>query len=89
MLVTSLTLVASCLLPALFLNCCRIISKDLTSCPPGEVLLDDHYLALPSDLSLDYHQLGVGIRDPDMGKVLAVEVEDGVVIETLEIVRRE
>ncbi|MFQ5885636.1 MAG: ArnT family glycosyltransferase [Anaerolineae bacterium] len=57
--------------------------------PPGEVLLDRHRLTLPLDLSLGRYQLAVGMRDPDSGEVLAVEGEEGVVIETLEIVGRE
>ena len=57
--------------------------------PPGEVLLDRHHLTLPPDLSLGRYQLAVGMRDPDTGEVLAVEGENSVVIETLEIVGRE
>ena len=57
--------------------------------PPGEVLLDRHRLTLPPDLSPGHYRLAVGIRDPDTGEILAVEGEDSVVIETLEIVGRE
>lgn len=56
---------------------------------PEEILLDRHRLTLPPDLSPGGYRLGVGMRDPDTGEVLAVEGEDSVVIETLEILDEE
>jgi 4-amino-4-deoxy-L-arabinose transferase-like glycosyltransferase len=54
--------------------------------PPGEVLLDRHHLTLPSNLSPGHYRLAVGMREPSSGETLAVEGEDSVVVETLEIV---
>lgn len=54
--------------------------------PPGEVLLDRHRLTLPSNLSPGHYRLAVGMREPSSGDTLAVEGEDSVVVETLEIV---